>query len=383
MRSGDIQRVLLESGLSWAANGSTQTLPLSGRVADKFQVYMVEVSCTFTMNDGAGTANSFAFSNEGQRNALIDSIMAGIDASSTPLGTLVDPSFAVSELLQLWADHLGSFPVGEIFQLPGVTIAATATGTYTGRFKLFLPFVAQTAAIGKNFAPLAGQFQGGGIRLRYGPAGNVSIGSATWSVASATFDLALVGREVKAAGAKVSPLTFVRSTDTGSQNEISGRKGLAFGLSLLDSAGAFVAQAIQATGAGGYELRWDGDVYQDQVGSDVVTDKRLIIDRGPAPGIYRSQISTRPEAAYGITFYGVPRDGSPALALELRDRIVFQFQSAFGTGQKAYGLILAPPIDSVGNVGACGCSNGAGVTVAPSGTPETIAQRYYPRAEGG
>lgn len=382
MRSGDFERVLVESGITWGANGATQVFPIQGRVMDKFQVYAIEIAVTFTLSNSSG-ATDFAFADESERNDLVDAFLAGVDVNSTPLGTIIDPSFAVSELVQLWGDHLGAYPVGEIFQLPGTTIPATITGSYTGRVKINVPFTSQAAAIGKNFAPLAGQFQGGGVRVRFGPGGPLSFSSVAWGTSSATIEIALLGREIKAGGAKVAPLTFVRSTDTGSQNEISGRKGLVFGFSLLDTAGAFVPEAIQASGAGGYQLRWDGQEYQSQVGSDVVSDKRWIIDRGPAPGIYRSVVATRPEAAYGLAFYGLPRDGAPALALELTDRIVLQLQSAYGVGQKAYGLIMAPPLDAVGDVKACGCESGTGVTVAPAGTPENIAQKYYPRAMGG
>lgn len=384
MRRGDYQRVLVDSGLAFAANKASQTLPIQGRVEDRFQIYGFEIVVEYTITEGGGTATSFTFSDEKQRFDLIDDILAGIDLQSTPLGPVIDPAFSTAELIQLWADHLGHFPDGEIWQLPGTTITASGTGTHTGRFRLVVPFTAQTAAIGKSFAPLAGQFLGGGLRLRYGAGAGVTIGTDTWTVSAATFEVAMLGREIKAGGAKVAPLIFVRSSDTGSQVQISGRNGLLFGLSLLDVAGTLVPKDLRDVAGYGYQLKIDGEEYQSQTGSDPECDKLRIIDMGPAPGIYRHVVNNQVEQAYGVPFVGMPRDGAPALLLELRDRAVFQFQSAWGTGQKNFGLVLVPPLDKIGDVASCGCDTASGATqsVAPAGTPAGIAEKYYPRVAG-
>ena len=381
MRKGDYQRVLVDNGLSWTANSSSQNLPIQGRVEDKFQIYAFEIVVTWTMNEGSGTATDFIFDDEGQRYALINELLAGVDLKSTPLGSVIDPAFNTAELIQLCADHLGHFPDGEIWQLPGVPINATSVASYTGRFRFKIPFTAQTASIGKAFAPLAGQFLGGGVRLRYGAGSAVTIGTDSWTPQSATFEVAMVGREIKSGGAKVAPLTFVRSSDTGSQIQISGRSGLLFGLSLLDVAGNFVPKDLRDASGYEYQLKIDGEEYQSQTGSDPECDKLRIVDAGPAPAVYRDVVNSQPDQAYGVPFVGMPRDGGPGLLLELLDRAVFQFQSGWGTGSKDFGMIMVPALDRVGDVKSCGCnpSSSATASVAPAGTPDEIAKRYYPR----
>jgi len=128
----------------------------------------------------SGSETGLTISTAAERNDLISAILGNVLWDAASLGTIVD-NVDWAELIRI-GYLVGSVPRTNLPAL-GQTRLVETTGEYDLQIVWRLPLCLIQYALGDSFAPFAGFFTSGGVRLTTGD-GSASLGGKTWAVST-------------------------------------------------------------------------------------------------------------------------------------------------------------------------------------------------------